>query len=370
MKKAIYLSLIVSLSLFGFSPLVVAAEVMPDDTIRTELVRSIGGGDAPIIKVKWEMNGPWESLLGTDDSGVTGAQILPSGKYQQNTTIGVCAVASDPDGVSDIDSVYADLWYPEESALGPDHEANRQGCGQFMGEFRMTKLDKADGVALFCNSIRTENNNLPVWNENGLYDYDEVCAEDGQLMKETAYVYCADFELSYEDPSGDYEVMVFAQDNAGVDSNYLRNDMRYLELTAFEVDFLAIDYNNVKLNTHKIVNGDLTWDAIPGLNPATVRNIGNTRLAMKVMQDDMGLGKTDDNWNVRYDGRVGSDATFRNYFPNSWKVLDAPLNLSEMDEMDFSIEVFKFPPVESNNNFIGTMYLGATKVSHLTCETS
>ncbi|MDP3882698.1 MAG: hypothetical protein Q8Q48_01445, partial [Candidatus Staskawiczbacteria bacterium] len=118
-------------------------------------------------------------------------------------------------------------------------------------------------------------------------------------------------------------------------------------------------------NTHKIISGDKTWNAL-NQGKASVRNVGNTRLKLRVMQDDMGLGKTDGNWNVKYDARVGSAASYAVYNPEVTKTLNDPLDLSELDEMDFSIDISKFPPTHVGNSYTGTMTLTAGFTPHLT----
>jgi len=358
-------SLIFTLSLTFFAPTLEAGATNVD----TSLTRESAGGNNPIVKAKWEMNIAKDGngkYLGTDDATTAGSQFMPSGVYQTDKRIAVCAVVTDPDGVADVDAVYADTFYPTGIALGPNHAADRQGCGQMMSEFSLTKLSKADGIDLFCSKVRTGNSNLPVFNTAPTaYDYDEICATDGELWKETANVYCGEKDLSYEDPSGDYKTLVMAQDKAGLDGT-LTNYFTYLPLTAFETDFSKVSYDTVKLNTHKIINGDLTWDAM-NAGKASVRNIGNTRLIMKVWQNDMGLGQTDGNWNVKYDGRVGSDAAFVNYLPEVTKSLANALDLSETDEMDFSIEISKFPPTHEGTGYTGSMTLSAVKTDHLVC---
>lgn len=353
--------LIATLSILSLTLAVVMPVVATD--ISTSLTRDPGTGAAPIVKAKWEMNSTKISGIYQegDDSTAAGAQFNPSGQYQVSKTITVCGVVTDPDGLADVDGVYADIYYPVNIYLGDNHESGRQGCGALMQEVTLNKLSKADGIELFCNKVKNNNNNLPAFNTN--YNYDEICAQDGELMKETAAVYCGEKVLSYEDPSGDYRVVVMGQDKNGM-SGTLENTFKYLPLTAFETDFTAINYGNVKLNTHKIINGNLTFNPADGM--ATVRNVGNTRLAMKVMQDDMGLGMTDTTWNVKYDGRVGSSASFISYYPNVWKTLNNQMDLSETNEMDFSIDITKFP-FPPQNSYTGNMTLGASSVSHLTC---
>lgn len=338
--------------------------------VSTGLTQDTGSGYNPIVKAKWEANA---ANRYTDDSISAGAQFIPSGQYQVNKNIAICAVVTDPDGLADLAGVYADVFYPNGIALGTHHVAlpnqSGAGCGALMQEDSMTRLDKTVGYNLFCNSVRNLNTNLPTFNvktpgtEPTMYDYPEICNADGELMKETAAVYCVEKPLSYEDPSGTYPVWAVAQDKAGL-NGVLKNSFEYLDLTAFETDFNTVSYGNVKLNTHKIINGDLTYGTA---NLPTVRNVGNTRLSMQVTENDMGLGKTNGNWNVIYDGRVGSSAAFTNYYPDTLTTLVDPLDLSETDEMDFSIDISKFPPTHEGGSYTGTMMLSAIKAPHLSC---
>ncbi len=366
MKKIIAL---VSLFVMVASPALTLAQATPSPTptpgyVSTGLTRDTTGGAAPIVKAKWEAN----TDRYTDDKITAGAQFLPSGRFQVNKTIALCSIVTDPDGLADITTapgaVYGDVFYPTNIELGEYHVPltgqSGLGCGALMQEDKLAKLSKADGLELFCNKVRNENNNLPTFNTG--YTYDEICAIDGELQKETAAVYCTTKDLSYEDPSGDYAVWAVAQDKVGLQGQ-LVNTFTYLPVTAFETDFTSISYGNVRLATHKIISGDLTW----GGPLASVRNVGNTRLSMRVWQDDMTFGKTDGIWNVKYDARVGSNAAFANYFPEVTKKLADSLDLSELDEMDFSIDVSKFPPTHVGGSYVGAMTLSAVAEAHLVC---
>lgn len=357
MKKVIAI-----LSLFAILAGPSFAVAQTGTQITTGLTQDTTGGASPIVKAKWEANPDRYTDYSTD----AGAQFMPTGVKDQNKTIAMCAVVTDPDGLADVINVYADVFYPENIALGTSHvplpDQSNAGCGELMQEDSLTKLSKAEGLALFCDNVRNLNNNLPTFNQG--YDYNEICKADGELQKETAAVFCGQKDLSYEDPSGEYIVWAVGQDKVGLQGR-LENHFDYLPLTAFETDFTSINYGNVRLNTHKIINGDLTWDTTPHL--ASVRNIGNTRLAMSVLQNDMGLGKTDGRWNVSYDARVGSSAPFAVYEPNVTTLLDGTLDLSELDEMDFSIDISKFPPTHIGETYTGTMTLTASPVAHFTC---
>ena len=361
-----------------FAPPNIALASPEGGPISTGLLRDTGAGAAPIIKAKWEMNGHYTRLLGTDASRNPGAQFNAPGIWGSVMDYSICAVVTDPDGVSDIDSAYVDIFYPQDTAfhpmdasqsdqisggtkLNPDFGLN--GCAlQRRDEGRMKQLSKTDGYSLFCDNIRNNNGNLPTFYPE--YNYNEICAPDGELMKETAYVYCADKELIWEDPAGDYSVLVFALDKAGVFSNRAENNFTYLPLTSYEVDFTAIDYGNVKLNTHKIISGDLDFGTS---NKPTVRNTGNTRIYMGVVQDDMGMGTTDGQWNVRYDARVGNnEADWKNFDPEEHLWLEDILDLSETEEMDFSILVQKFPL--ETPTYHGNMTLDAKFAQFRQCD--
>ena len=356
-------SLIFSLCLTVFAPI---AQVGATN-IGTSLTRSEGSGENPIVEAKWEAN----IDKYTDASTAAGAQFDPTGVYQSNKTIAICAIVTDPDDLDDINHVYADVYYPTGVAVGEHHVkladqdgSVEAGCGLLMQQDTLTRLPKLEGYNLFCDSVKNHNNNLPTFGQG--YDYAGICAEQtGDLMKEDAAVYCTAKELSYEDPSGDYRTLILAQDKVGRDG-MLDNHFTYREMTAFETDFSKIDYGTVKLNTERKVNGDLTWDGMDQ-GPASVRNVGNTRLFMKVWQDAMGLGTSSGQWNVKYGGKIGSNVDFARYYPEVTKQLEEGLDLSEMNEMDFLVEIFKFPPETGSTSFTGSMVLSAKKADHLLC---
>jgi len=379
MKKAIILSMVFAMA---FALVMPAMAVTDPGVVSTGLTRDTSGGAAPIVKAKWEAYGADLQGTGTpyavtefyhDQAITAGAQFIPSGKYGVNTKIALCSVVTDPDGLADITTapgaVYGDVFYPENVELGMSHvnlpSQSGLGCGALMQEDKLTKLSKDDGLALFCSSVRNSNNNLVTFKTG--YNYDEICALDGELQKETAAVYCTTKDLSYEDPSGVYKVWAVAQDKVGLQGQ-LENTFTYMPVTAFETDFTSITYGNVRLATEKIISGDLTWDSVLNQGRASVRNVGNTRLAMRVQQNDMGFGMTDSAYNVAYKARVGSGATWASYAPfASAKVLADELDLSELDEMDFSIIVSKFPPTHVGDIYNGDMTLSAVSKAHLAC---
>lgn len=353
--------------------------------ICTSLTRGTGGGSNPIVKVKWEMK---NNFNGQDDSTSAGAQFLAPGVWDAKMNYTVCAIATDPNGAADLAGVYADIYYPVGKAIhdkspsadvhpdtfGGVKDYGTGGCGAFIEENTLIKLSKAEGYELFCNKIRANNTNLPVFNIG--YNYNEICNPDGELMKEEAFVYCDSKQLKWEDPAGLYTVKVFAQDRAGNNSTTLQNQFEYLPLTNFEKDFSSVSYGQVMLNTDKKVAGDLAW----GNNVPSIRNLGNTRLYIKIAQDDMGLGQSNGVYNVKFDARVGNN--FNDWSPkyNPFKLKGSPgspsagqytqlediLDLSETEEIDFSILVSKWP--DANASYSGTMWLNAASAPFRICE--
>jgi hypothetical protein len=349
-----------SLSFYAVSPIFAA------DTNVTTSVK-ITSVSSPIVKAKWEMNiddtGPLDADdTGTDDSNVAGAQFNPSGNFGVNKNIAVCAVVTDPDGLTDIDSVNAGVFYPTNVNLGPNHQ--NQGCGSSQSTTSMTKIGDDLAKTLFCNDIKTGNNNLPTFNTG--YDYDEICGAEGEFAKGTAAIYCGVTHLSYEDPSGNYKTVVTATDKA-LKTGKMDNTFKYASLTAFVTDFDKVDYGTVSIGTDKGIVGDTNLSPIINSDGATIRNVGNTRLDIKSQQDDMGLGKTNGDWNVVFDSKVGSAGTSTSYNPGVNTVIAKTLDLSETNKIDFSILV-KNAPDSSTNIFAGTMVLSAISHSDYSCN--
>ena len=370
MKKLLIASLVFTTILMTSG-----AAVAETTNINTGLTQVQAGGEAPFIKVKWEMNPTKDDngkYLGTDDAPDAGAQFLAPGVKDARRTIAICAIVTDPDSINDIAGVYADVYYPDGIALGSSHKKlenqSGAGCGQFMQQDKLNELSKTDGIELFCNKIRNNNTNLPTFDisQTSDYWYNDICKADGELLKMTAKVYCAEKDLSYEDPSGSYKVVAQAQDTNSLNDT-LENSFEYLPLTAFQADFSNVNYGNVKLNIEKIINGDLVFDEGMNSTMPTVRNVGNTRMNLTVWQSDMGLGKSSGVWNVKYDARVGSYVEHVDYLPEVTTELEDSLDLSETDEVDFSILVSKFP-TSGSTSWTGTMVLGAKTVHHLCCD--
>jgi len=339
---------------------------------------------APVVIAKWEMDGPTSALTGTDASCDPNSQIQATGVCGQMKTVSICGIVTDPNGKTDVKHVYGDVYYPNNVRLGNSHIDAETGlprevstCGEMVRECTMTPLSNTDAFNLFCTKIRNSNNNLPTFAAN--YNYGNVCddAQSGVLPKQTAYVECCDFTMSYEDPNGPYTVNVWANDQSDYNSVPLSNTMTYLASKAFDVDFTGIDYGKVKTGIWQEVPGNTVWATTAGVNGASVRNCSNTRLQIGVWQNDMGIKDPNGTTYATFEGRIGSSSAYATYGPNLLNtdlthkatMLAKTLDLSELNEMDFGVNVSKFP-IQLTGPFSGTMELSAVAADHIACVKS
>ncbi len=333
---------------------------VPTSIIRDALFSS------PKIIAQWQMSVEvnQKGYLGLDDSLAEGSQILPSGQFEIDKKIIICALVADAIGADD--EVSGIINYPEDVAY---NSANSfRGCGQEQGEFVLSKLAKREAENMLCNNIRLNNNNLLTWNknitENYVYGYDQVCGQEGFLNVEKASLYCASSSLAYDDPAGDYNVQI-AVSNSYRETDFMSGKLKYLELTNYENDFDDIQYGLVAQNKLKYLYGDLNWG---NEKAPTIRNTGNTRLQIKIKQNDFNLGKTDDRWNVAYKARVGSEGEYTEYLPEEEPIINGNLNLGNMLNVDFAILIIDFPQNENQISFFGEMTMLAQKIPAFTCQ--
>ena len=414
-KKAIAMFSLVAVSVATFGMNVAVAQIgVGSDSSATELVKSTSTGSTPIIiKAKWEMRYGWSGegtalSVGTidethyheDDFNTNGAQILPSGDDNVDTKIKICGVIAHP-GLSASPgdfSMSVDLQYPNVK------DANQNFCGSLFPTFGLSRLTRNEGLELVCGrsdgttttdiydptaGIRNQDPGLPVRYDNSdtnsPYTYADICH---QLEQQEAFVYCGDVELSYEDPTGPYNVDLNANGPGGLYSHEY-NVLTYSPLESFKIDFTTVKYGNVSLMTPTIsvdaagnnVGGDADMNTP---DKPTIQGTGNTTLAITVEQDDMGFGTTtvgtDANSNVRYKARMGSlplwtDLTY--YIPYNIttaestptsETLDRILQLSDIQKLDFQVYVDNFPSWHTDNTYTGNVYITSEAVMLPICS--
>jgi hypothetical protein len=336
--------------------------------IPTEVNVTGGTTTPPIIKCKWEQDTTVVLEDGDPLHETPGSQFLPAGYFNGNKTVEYWAVVTDPEGVSTVDQVSVDVFYP----LGPPMN------GVLKYQVILHKVDR-DLVGITALNA-AEEAGLITYNTSPIaYDYDEVF---GELDKGTAEVYMGSEDLHYHQPCGDYRVVADAADegNAWAHENNtdLENWFTYLCVPKFEIDFSSLYYGDVTVCNEKWIAGDTVFDApvapAPSPNPATIRNIGNTDLAINVKQTDMGFGFSGavpteyqgpipppegfSNWNVVFDARIGSvTANGMYYDPEVEVTLPNKLPLCNTDEFDYSIHIVK----STGGAHTGTMTIGCVQ---------
>jgi hypothetical protein len=326
-----------------------AAPVIADTTTSVEVLGP-SGGDPPIIKCKWEFP---DNVTGGGASA--GTQIDPPLVWEANVPVQYFAVVTDPQGKSNINKVYVDVWHPELPC--PEN-------GSFKYQLELTVQDKDDpntGTAAFEKAIT---DGTIVLSDPANYPVEEIREE---LTQCHADIYMVEGDLYFEQPAGDYKVQIKAVDKQG-NVTILENVMEYLAVAGIEVDFTSINYGSISVCDNQLVDGDTTWASGPaGVNQdnqATVRNIGNTWAKVSLVHSDLmqggvPLGKTGDIWNVQYDARVGHEVAHTLFWPEQQKNLPTVLELSEVEKMDFSMHITK---AGISGTWTGTMTIGCVKI--------
>lgn len=327
-------------------------------------VTMAGGGqtsDPPIIKCKWEYDldvivdlaqcppcnipsgcytpGYWENDACPCEPGLQVKPILGGDVY-----VGYYAVVTDPQGVSTVDSVYADVWHPD---------------GIFKYQIELTPLgfegpsyDKTVALDAWDHVI-TCHPDLVTYSDYALYNESEI---EEELDQEQAYLYYAEAPINYCQPGGWYTVGIIANDNYDVWSDYLYNYFWYIPTSGIEIDFSLVDYGVVAEEFEQQAGGDKIWGTS---DKPTVRNIGNTPVTLWVAQDDMGFGQTGvpPEWNVEFRARLGADGTKVYYDPyESLVEIPGVLELCTLEKLDFFIYVHKG---WAGDTYVGTMDLCA-----------
>jgi hypothetical protein len=402
MKKVIAIYTILATICWIVSPALVGAA-----PITTQLTPATGGGSADpiVIKAKWEMytpgylyGGSMPAQLGEDESISDGAQFAAPGIWGQNLQYRVCGVVHGPSGsIENIRDVYTEIFWPKGREMhttghAPDTGTDKGiynvngaeidnptgGCGVLKEQNKLIKLSQTDAINLVCNILQVENPGLVTFYSN--YNFTELCNNiDGQLVKGRAAVFCDDKTLTWEDPAGDYKVDVFAYDLNNNRSNILTNNFTYLQEVGFGVDFGTVNYGSLAIGEHKKIYGNKYFLEAGSSALPTIRNLGNTRLTIGIAQDDMALGKLDadpNTWRVQYNARIGDiETNWTTYSPfgikgtqpgTSYILLKEILDLSEIEEMDFSVKVTEKWP-SNLTSYSGNMWLNATEAAWGVC---
>lgn len=368
MKKVLAIVLALALSLALAVP-VVAMDGEADPT--TGVTVNQGNSDPPIIKAKWEQLDPLVPPYLLEDAdpahSIPLTQLLPPLAYEATIDVQYWAVVTDPNDVSTVEQVWVNVYHPE----GPPE------CGSWKYKKDLDRQEKGE-----VGSEQAIDAFIAAW-EAGLvtfgtdpagapYTYEEVRDE---LIQCEADVYMGVGVLDYHQPWGDYRVVADASDihnnwasNWGHD---LTNLLTYVAVPGIELDFDHVDYGQVDVCHVAWDHGDVFF--VPGDGAPTVRNIGNTEVALYIQQDDMGLGyegtgePPDVNWNVEFDVRLGEPPNPDILFDpagvvgdpelpifDEWTLIEPTLPLCNTEKINFSIHVKQ----GASGDYRGTMWIG------------
>jgi len=315
--------------------------------VSSSVTVSTGGGAIPAVKCKWEQQpAAVNSNLEDGDSphAVPGFQLNPPGVACAVKMIEYYAVVTDEEDGGNLAQTFADVFHPVGSPepYGPTKIGGIENLPYFKYEVPFWDMQTGTSAITKATAIDIVNNAY----SKGLITFGAFSIEDVryELDKGTAHLWKGQKVIDYEQPAGNYDVRVFTVDSNNNLSPVLANQFTYVAIPTIEVDFSAINWGSVNLGVEKMIPGDTIWNKPLVINDATVRNVGNTWVSVKVRFSDMGFGQdANGNWNVQFDARMGSNDTYYegNIMPNTDRTLVNALKLSHKDELDLSIKIIK-----------------------------
>ncbi|MGB9175699.1 MAG: hypothetical protein WCB46_03060 [Methanoregula sp.] len=301
------------------------------ESVDTGVKIKSGGGSPPVVYTTWEQQQIAALEDGDPTHNVAGFQILPPCTFGGKKLIEYYAVVFDEEDNGGVKLTFADI-------------SNPDGTFKYSVNFvkvvpRNTGIAKYNAaVAAGLVKVGTGRTTASVLND---------------LEKGTAAVWRGEAYIDYCQMDGDYTVIVKAIDQNDNYSPELVNTFLYVPVACGEFDFTAFDYGNVSINKNVWRAGDTIFGTTAA---PTVRNIGNTRIRIKINQSDMGFGQdVTGAWMVQYDARLGNTGAEPIYNPYTEIVLPDVLDRSHLEELDFSIHVFKGTGSHSGDMTLGVV---------------
>jgi hypothetical protein len=302
-------------------------------SVGTDVKITSGGGLPPVLYAEWEQ----QQIAGLEDGdpthNVAGFQILPPCTFGGRKLIEYYAVVYDEEDNGAVKLAFADVFHPD-------------GTFKYSVNFMKT-VPRSTGIARYNAAVAA-----------GLMKVgggQTTASALEALETGTAAVWRGEAYIDYCQMDGDYTVIVKAIDQNDNYSPELVNTFLYVPVACGEFDFTSFDYGNVSINKNVWRAGDTVFGT-----PAapTVRNIGNTKIRIKINQSDMGFGQdVTGAWMVQYDARLGNTGAEPVYLPNEEVTLPDVLDRSHVEDLDFSIHV-----IEGAGNHAGTMTLECGKI--------
>lgn len=244
----------------------VMAMYVPAVSATNVIVNAVVGsaGNPPAINYQFALSDdgdePLHATLGTQILPLPGVGITESKKYFKKYV-----VVSDPNGVADIASVYEQLKDPLGNLIPGKPEVTATDITGDILQYTAA-LDEALHSNLITAAERTD-------------------IIDGLNPSKARYkIYVVENYLTNHDAPGKYIVYFKVVDNGGGFAISTTLFVDWLSLKAFELDFSAIDYGSIVINSRKVVAGDALWNTLVGIPPAnrpTIKNQGNVPVRMQ-----------------------------------------------------------------------------------------
>jgi hypothetical protein len=322
---------------------------------------------APYIMAKAE----WLPNVWDDDPSKPYLQVNPLPTWQGSKSMAYVLVAKDPDGIGDLvpDPLYpgaslafADVIHPDGSPkyqVAYDHIVScYDNVGQLATWVGYLQTAAAKGLVTLPEgtSITDVVNNLTQCSAKIFYGTANI--DNCQMCGQFTWVSnncpnCTPWTV--EDFCTGYKVDAYVFDKSGTESAHMKNYFEFICQAGIDTDFTSLDFETVKLQTKKWIEGDRIFDSPTGpacdvgtgcVSP-TFRNIGNMPLVgLDLLQDDMQFSysgpSTAKDWNVRWDARIGEYLQpVVEYDPFQTARVVGNVGLCAWDKISFSIYVKK-----------------------------
>ena len=235
------------------------------------------------------------------------------------------AIVSDPNGISDIATVYEQLRNPDGTPITSEAKmTDITGTGEVI-----TVLDDA----LACGMITQDEYDDYVWGLDPL---------KAQFM-----MFKIDNELNNHHTPGNYIVYFKVVDNQGGFSEDTCTFV-YESLDAMEIDFDNVNYGAIEVGVEKWVAGDIIFGTS---DRPTIKNQGNVDIQIMVLGDDL-TGVNSPSQTIDASALSVEFMEQHEYDISSWVTLDGVLTPCTPDQISFDITA---PPGTTANDYAGSL---------------
>jgi hypothetical protein len=292
-----------------FAPLISA------DTVTTEAVL-VPGTSEPIID---------EMFVFDEDGNCVVTPNPGTGMDEVCTLFYKYAIVSDPNGISDIATVFEQLRDPNGNPLSTETQMTDITSE---GEV-ITVLDDA----LACGMINQTEYDEYVW---GL-----------DPLKAQFKMFKIVNQLNNHNTPGDYIVYFKVVDNQGGFSEDTCTFV-YESLDAMEIDFDNVNYGAIEVGVEKWVAGDIVFGTS---DRPTIKNQGNVDIQIMVLGDDL-TGVNSPSQTIDASALSVEFMGQHEYDISSWVTLDGVLTPCTPDQISFDINA---PTGTTSNEYVGSL---------------